>query len=503
MNSKNHWPGAVMGLACLLASSVVCEAQMRSKSDRVDEIFKDFDRHSPGCAVAVVQRGEIIYRNGFGMADLKNNVPIKSTTVFHAASLTKQFTAMSIMLLVNRGKIRLDAPVDKFITVPIATQKGMKIRQMLSHISGIRDQWILVTLAGKHLYEEEITMAEVLRLVAQMTSVDFDPGDKLLYSNTGYTLAGQIVQKVSGQSLSDFARDNIFRPLGMANSVIIAKFDQPVANRALGYTGEKPFQVFMPKLSVPGATNLYTTVEDLARWDHNFDAMTVGGAAALSEMQKPIKLNNHTDAELFTDDQGNPVKYGLGLMITKYRGHNVIEHDGRDAGYRTHLMRLPDDQFAVAILCNLELPETNLPREMARQVANIYLHDRLGPEEPRIMPPPETPSGPPGPDLARFTGQYRSEEIRMTFRVVQRDSSLVIQRPNFEDTSLIRGSPGGVDFGINSFGPPIPHGAGFGRPLTHGAVFFTHNGEKITGFTLTGDRSGLPRIHNFLFTKVP
>jgi CubicO group peptidase (beta-lactamase class C family) len=495
MNSKNPWPGAIMGLACLLASSVACEAQMRSMSDRVDEIFKDFGRHSPGCAVAVIQRGKPIYTNGFGMADLKNNVPIKSTTVFHAASLTKQFTAMSIMLLVNSGKIRLDDPVDKFITVPIATQKHMTVRQMLSHISGIRDQWVLVTLAGKRLYKEEITMAEVLRLVAQMTSIDFKhAGDEILYSNTGYTLAGLIVKKVSGQSLSDFARDNIFRPLGMTNSIIIEKFDQPVANRALGYTDEKPYQLLMPMLSVPGATNLYTTVEDLARWDHNFDTMTVGGEAALSEMQKPIKLNNGLDAELFKDDQGNLVKYGLGLMITKYRGHNVIEHDGRDAGYRTHLMRLPDDQFAVAVLCNLALPETNLPREMARKVVNIYLGDRLGPEEPRIMPPPEAPAGPTGPDLARFTGQYRSEEIRMTYRVVQRrGSSLAIQRPNFDDTPLIQGAPGGVDFATKDFG----------RPITHGTVFFTDSGGKITGFRLTGDRFGLPRIQDFHFTKVP
>src|SRR5215831_12568185 len=130
MNRKNHWPGAIVGLACLLASSVVCEAQMRSMSDRVDEIFKEFDRRdSPGCAVAVVQNSKLVYKNGFGMADLKNNIPIKSTTVFHAASLTKQFTAMSIMLLVNSGKIGLlDDPVDKFITVPIATQKDITIR---------------------------------------------------------------------------------------------------------------------------------------------------------------------------------------------------------------------------------------------------------------------------------------------------------------------------------------------------------------------------------------
>src|SRR4030095_11920624 len=323
MDNRTHgWvmPRALgMGLVFLLASCLAGHAQRqeRSLSDRVDMIFKDFDdpySPSPGCAVAVIQKGRIIYSRGYGMADIDRGIKITPPTVFHAASLTKQFTAMSIMLLVQQRKLKLDDPVDKYITVPIATQKHMTIRQMLGHISGIRDQWVLVTLAGKRLYEDEITQDDVLRLVAQMTSVDFEPGKEILYSNTGFTLAAMIVDKVSGQSLGDFARDNIFRPLGMANTVIIAKHDQPVANLAVGYGEERPFKVWMPNLSVPGATNLYTTVEDLARWDRNFDEKTVGGDAVLS-MQEETWLSTRPPhkATLGKDADGsNPIHYGLG-----------------------------------------------------------------------------------------------------------------------------------------------------------------------------------------------
>jgi len=443
----------------------------------------------------VIQNRNIVFKKGYGKADLKNRVDITPSTVFHAASLTKQFTAMSIMLLVNRNKIRLDDPVDKYITVPIASQKHMTIRQMLNHISGIRDQWVLVTLAGKHLYQDEITQADVSRLVAQMTSVDFEPRDKFLYSNTGFTLAGMIIHKVTGQSLGDFARDNIFRPLGMTNTVIISRHNQPVANLALGYTGEKPYQVWMPKLSVPGATNLYTTVEDLARWDRNFDDKIVGGEAALSEMKKPAKLADGTDAEFFKDDEGNIVKYGLGLEITRYRGREVIEHDGRDAGYRTHLIRFPTEGLAVACLCNLALPENNLPARMAREIAKIYLGEPPGPQPSPIVDPPEPPSNSPGrADLARFTGRYHSDEIRMTYRVVlQRDSSLAIRRPNYPDTPLVSASPDGGLFLVKSFG----------RPISEGTVLFTEVGGKITDFTLTGDRFKRHRIINFQFRKLP
>src|SRR5262245_6532342 len=219
-----------MGVVGLLAPGMAGQAQ--TPSDRVDTIFRQFDKpDSPGCAVAVIKDGVIVHKRGYGMADIDHHVAITPSTVFHAASLTKQFTAMAIMLLVKDGDLKLSDPVDKYIDVPIAKRphgRHMTIGDMLSHLSGLRDHWVLVTLAGLRLYDDVVTQEKVLDLVARMKSVDFEPGRDFLYSNTGFTLAGLIVKKVSGKSLSDFAHDRIFQPLGMTNTLIINKHDQNV-----------------------------------------------------------------------------------------------------------------------------------------------------------------------------------------------------------------------------------------------------------------------------------
>jgi CubicO group peptidase (beta-lactamase class C family) len=493
---------AAMVFACLLASSLTSHAEVQavaSPSDQVDMIFEQFDKpDSPGCAVAVIKDGGIIYKRGYGMADLGRGIAITPSTVFHAASLAKQFTAMSIMLLVQRGKLELSDPVDNYLNVPIATRtfgKHMTIGEMLSHISGIRDQWVLVTLAGLRLYDDMVTQDEVLKLVSRMKTVDFKPRDDFLYSNTGFTLAGLIVKKVTGQSLGDFAYENIFRPLRMNDTLIINTHDQVIYHSALGYT-DKTFQLWMPKLDVTGPTNLETTVEDLARWDRNFDDKTVGGAGLLSQMQTPAKLSNNRFAELGKDDDGNIIHYGLGLELTKYRELNVVEHDGRDAGFRAHLIRFPEQHFAVACLCNLALPENKLPRKLVRKVADIYLVDQLAPR-PAGQPSAVATSlsAPPTPaQLAAFTGRYHSEEVDATYQVVlQPDSSLVIRRPNYNDTPLKPASlPAGL-FAIDDFG----------QTITNGTVLFTRTQEKVTGFFLSGFRGLQPRITKFPFTKLP
>jgi CubicO group peptidase (beta-lactamase class C family) len=492
---------AAMVLACLLASSLIgrAQAQTGSPPSQVDMIFKQFDKpDSPGCAVAVIKDGGIIYKRGYGMADLDRGIAITPSTVFHAASLAKQFTAMSIMLLVQRGKLDLNDPVDNYLDIPIATRpqgKHMTIGEMLSHISGLRDQWVLVTLAGLRLYNDVVTEDEVFKLASRMKTVDFEPGDGFLYSNTGFTLAGLIVKKLTGQSLSDFAYENIFRPLRMNDTLIINTHDQAIYHSAIGYT-DNPFKRWMPKLDVTGPTNLETTVEDLARWDRNFDDRSVGGAGVLSQMQTPAKLSNGQPAELGHDDDGNITHYGLGLELTKYRGLNVVEHDGRDAGFRAHLIRFPEQHFAVACLCNLALPENNLPRKLVRKVADIYLGDQLAPRSADRPPPVATsPSAPPTPaQLAAFTGRYRSEEVDATYEVVlQPDSSLVIRRPNYNDTPLKLASlPAGL-FAIDDFG----------QTITNGTVLFTRTQEGVTGFFLSGLRGLQPRITKFPFTKLP
>jgi CubicO group peptidase (beta-lactamase class C family) len=356
----------IIGLASLPVTGPAGRAFSQSplpKSAQVDQLFARWDTpDSPGCAVAVIQGGSIVYERGYGMADLDHKLKITPTTVFHAASLSKQFTAMSVMLLVAQSRLSLDDDVRWYVSDFPDLGTRITIGDMLHHLSGIRDQWIFATMAGWRLSDDVVKLEDIRYFVRRMKALNFKPRDQYLYSNTGYTLASLIVEKASGQPLADFARDNIFRPLGMADTSFAKTHRGIVHNRAYGYTAEQPYQLSMPNYDLTGPTNLLTTVEDLARWDRNFDDKTVGGAAALSQMQEPAQLSN-----------GDKVPYGLGLMISKYRGLDVVEHDGRDPGYRAHLIRFPDKHFAVASLCNLALPDNTLPGALVRKVADIYL----------------------------------------------------------------------------------------------------------------------------------
>jgi CubicO group peptidase (beta-lactamase class C family) len=373
---------ALVGLAGLLVLGAVGPARSQTplgeatKRADVDKIFaKWIKRDSPGCALAVIRNGSIVYKRGYGMADLDHNIRIDTATVFHAASLSKQFTAMAIMLLVKQGRLSLDDDVRTHLTELPDLGVRVTVGHLLRHTSGLRDQWDLVTMAGWRLSDDVVTRADVFRLVSRMKALNFRPGDQYLYSNTGFTLAAAIVERVSGQSLREFAKTNIFQPLGMARTVFRETHGLVVQRHAYGYKKRTDgrFEVMMPNYDLVGPTNLLTTVEDLARWDRNFDVKTVGGDLVLAQMQAPGTLNN-----------GDPVPYGLGLMLSKYRGRDVVEHNGRDPGYRSHLIRFPDQRFAVACLCNLLLVGDSLPGELVRRVADIYLAKQLDP----ILPPP-------------------------------------------------------------------------------------------------------------------
>ncbi|HEV2666018.1 MAG TPA: serine hydrolase domain-containing protein, partial [Blastocatellia bacterium] len=342
---------------------------------QVDKIFAPFNRpDSSGCALAVIKDGQIVYKRGYGMADLDHDIPIRPDTVFHVASVSKQFAAMAIMLLAKQGKVSLDDKVQKYITELREFDKPITIRHLLHHTSGLRDQWELLIMSGWRLSEDVVRDDDILDLVSRMKALNFPPGDRYVYSNTGYTLAAQIVKRVSGQSLREFAEANTFKPLGMARTFFRDDHAVIVKNQAYAYVGapNNTFKLSVPNYDTVGASSLLTTVEDLARWDQNFYDYRVGGEDALAQMQTAGKLNG-----------GATTGYGLGLAIGTYKGLKVVEHGGSDAGYRSHLMRIPDQRFSVACLCNLS---SSGPSQLARRVVDIYLADRLKPDAPKDNP---------------------------------------------------------------------------------------------------------------------
>jgi CubicO group peptidase (beta-lactamase class C family) len=359
--------------AITTGGAVVAKAAANSpgESTRVDQLFAEWDKpDSPGCALAVMRDGQIIYGRGYGMADLDHDVKITPATVFHAASMSKQFTAASVLMLAQEGKLSLDDQARKF--VPELPDFGVPItlRHLLHHTSGLRDQWELLGLAGWRYSLDLITDADVLAVLSRQKALNFPPGSKYLYSNTGFTLLAQVVKHISGQTFRMFTGNRIFSPLGMSHSHFRDDHAEIVKDIAYGYAPRGGgFGVSNPNFDTVGATSLLTTVEDLALWDENFYTARVGGRALIDQLQQRGTL-----------DDGSQLGYAGGLEIRKYRGLNVVEHAGSDAGYKADLIRFPDQHFSVALLCNLAGIN---PSALSRRIADIYLASSFGAAAPR------------------------------------------------------------------------------------------------------------------------
>jgi len=316
--------------------------------DKIDEIFKEWSKpDSPGMAIAVKYQGDE-YKKGYGMANLDHKIPITPQTVFHVASVGKQFTAMCIVLLsqqkdeLGNPLIRLNDKVRKHISQLPGEFGSITIRQLLHHTSGIREMLALTALAGWRWGDDMISREDLLGLVREMKTLQFTPpGGKFAYSNTNYFLAGEIVAKVSGISLAQFAKEKIFDELKMKNTRIIDNYGETISHRAQGYRKtERGFERRMPPYNFSGPTNLLTTVEDLLLWDENFDTGRVGKKEAISEL-----LNKDEDA-----NEG----YGLGLVVTGPPGAPVdVFHNGVTIGHRAMLYRSYPDELTIALLSNI------------------------------------------------------------------------------------------------------------------------------------------------------
>ena len=434
--------GLALLIPCALAQSTPEASRPVNIPAKVDQIFSTFDKpDSPGCALAVIKDGSIVYKRGYGAADLDHDIPIRPDTVFHVASVSKQFTAFAILLLAQQGKLSIDDPVRKYITELRDFGKPLTIRHLIHHTSGLRDQWNLLIMAGWRLSEDVVRDEDIMDLVSRMKSLNFNPGEQHLYSNTGYTLLAQIVKRVSGKSLREFAAENIFQPLGMTHTFFRDDHRVIVKNQAYAYN-TAPGGVF--KLSVPtydtvGASSLLTTVEDLARWDQNFYDYRIGGKAIIEQMQTTGVLN-----------RGEPINYAMGLSVGKHRGLNFVEHSGGDAGYRSHLMRFPDQRFSVACLCNAGNANPTL---LARRVAEVYLAGQFNEQ----TTPPSAPAASitlTDQQRAAKEGSYWSAETSDLARVTQNNGKLFIAAaggsselaPLSENRFRILARPGEVAF---------------------------------------------------------
>ncbi len=406
-------------VSSLLVSSVGCAQTLPPDvTAKVDKVFEQWNKpDSPGCALGVYQNGQIVYKHGYGMANLNDEIPITPATVFHVASMSKQFTAASILLLAEQGKLSLDDDVHKYIPELPDFGERITFRHLLHHTSGLRDQWSLLGLAGWRYSQDLITDDDVMSVVTRQKALNFKPGEKYMYSNTGFTLLAIVVKRVSGMSLREYTTKNIFEPLGMTHTHFRDDHEEVIKHDALGYEQDgkdKPFRMNLTNFDTAGATSLHTTVEDLQLWDENFYQPRVGGPALIKAMLERGKLNS-----------GELQDYASGLSIGTYKGLPTVDHGGADAGYRSDMKRFPEQHFTAAVLCNFA--DTN-PSALVDQVADIVLaKDLKAPAIAQAKDPAKISVAPLSAEqMAAIAGMYWSREDDDFANVQVKDGKLKV-----------------------------------------------------------------------------
>lgn len=383
----------------------------------VDSIFRRWTSSTPGCAVGVAVGGKPLLLKAYGMADLEHDVRNTPETIFESGSVAKQFTALAVQLLASDGKLSLDDPVGKYIPELPDYKVPLTIRHMLNHTSGLRDWGSVASIAGAPRTTREYTHDHVLDIVSRQKSLNFDPGSKWSYSNTGFNLSAIIVSRVSGLSFAEFSRQRIFAPLGMTRTSWRDDHTRIVKNRAIAYARQgSGYVIAMPFENVHGNGGLLTTVGDLLIWNENFVKPRVGTPKLLGEMSAAGEFND-----------GKPLDYGLGLFVHNYRGAANINHSGSTAGYRAHLNRFPESRTSVAVLCNGSNGDAT---RSANDVSDIFLGMDPPPPMPAptgVMPELITPS-PTAAEMAPLVGDFWSDEAETMLSVIVDESGLVLRR---------------------------------------------------------------------------
>lgn len=352
-------------LILFLSFISICTYSQIEERVAIDSLLKAWDKPNvPGCALGIIKDGELIYARGYGMANLEYDIPISASSVFRIASTSKQFTAACIILLVNQGKLSLDKTLKEIYPDFPEYATKVTVQHLLNHTSGIRDYLQLAYLKG-YGDNDNYSDAEVMSWLVSQKDLNFEPGDEYVYSNSGYWLLGQIVHEITGMNLADFAKKEIFTPLGMSDTHFHNDHTRVVKNRATGYAPDRNggFKISMTTLDMIGDGGIFTTINDIKKWDDAYYNSNILDKKFWAMMTEPGKLNN-----------GDAIDYASGLIIGEYRGLKTIRHGGSFVGYRAELLRFPEERLSIAIFANRA--DAN-PSKIANQIAEILLKDKL------------------------------------------------------------------------------------------------------------------------------
>ncbi|HEX4228916.1 MAG TPA: serine hydrolase domain-containing protein [Bryobacteraceae bacterium] len=410
-------------------SALAAVGDDRALQQKVDMIFAAYDNaDSPGCAVGVVQDGKFVYKRGYGMGSIELQSPLSPESVFYMGSVSKQFTAASVVLAAEQGYLSLDDDIRKWIPEIPFYGHQITLRQMLHHTSGLRDELGLLSLAGDPV-EDIHTTQEMIDLIARQKRLNFNPGDEYQYSNSNYFLLAEVVHRATGIRFSRFADENIFEKLGMVHTRFYDDRALVLRGRVPAYSPRQGggFRVdWSTNFEKVGDGGLMSSVDDLLLWDRNFYNDKLGKGTLLRELQTRGVLNN-----------GRTINYALGLELTDYRGSPVVEHGGALFGYRTELLRFPNQNFSVICLCNLA---TSDPASKARQIADLYLASKFRKSAQMATKPGGYGSdgaqiGGRGPDVTTLAGLYRDPVNRSFILVAAQDHDLALRNTLADPTS--------------------------------------------------------------------
>lgn len=332
----------------------------------VDSIFAPWSRTTtPGCAVGVDKGGMPLLRRAYGMANLETGTPWTTTTISESGSVAKQFTAAAVVLLARDGVLSLDDDIGKWIPEVKGFGKKITVRHLLTHTSGLPDRYTLHEVQNRPAGEVDHRNAEVLSMLAGMRELNFDPGEDYEYSNTGYIVAATIVERASGKSLQAFTSERIFRPLGMEDTRWREDHRVVVPGRASAYSGTvtSGYRNDHPFTRVIGSGGLLTTVGDFLKWEAAMQTGAGPWGAVRDSLQRSMRLN-----------EGTGITYALGVGVSTWRGIPAVSHTGSTGGYRAALYRYPEQNLAVALLCNLGSIN---PGTTAQRVAALVLGSTL------------------------------------------------------------------------------------------------------------------------------
>ena len=419
---------------------------------QIDRLFQEYDTGtSPGCALGILQEGELLYGRGYGLANLEAQIPISTDTVFHLASVSKQFTATCVALLEEAGEIDLEDEAKRYLAFLPDCGMPLKVRHLLHMTNGLEDFYEVTSFIMGIPEGEYFSREDAIRIIQAAGWRKFPPGEKWAYGNTGYFLLACIIETVTGKPFAEFVAEQIFRPLGMHSTFVRTDRFAEIPNRASGYdrlvgTTDTTYRLRNEMIEFGGAGQAWSTVNDLVKWENNFLDNRLGkrDPGLIEKLFEPGRLND-----------GTPTRYAYGQFISERAGCRVVFHEGGAAGVNTVLYRIPAKGLSVICLANTGDFLTSMLRKLGEEcyerVAGIIspwepTSAAAGPEQKLQAAPREAPqTRQPLKQLERIVGSYEDPGTSHIWEVSVDDTGIRVLENYSSGFSLLVTGPAGTD----------------------------------------------------------